>query len=237
MKTISEWIEECEWDISIDSLQKEQLEKYTQILLEWNQKFNLTAITDPQGIIVKHYLDSISLLQYAPPALHSRLLDVGSGAGFPGMVLKILRPDIELFCMDGTQKRVNFLNALVEELKLEGVTNLHLRAEEAGHMQELRESFSYVTARAVARLPMLCEYCLPFVEKGGKFTAMKGPDGKAEAYEARKAIYRLGGKQADLFTFSLPSVDFDRTLIPIEKIRETPNAYPRSKGKIKKEPL
>ncbi|MFT9055532.1 MAG: 16S rRNA (guanine(527)-N(7))-methyltransferase RsmG [Ethanoligenens sp.] len=237
MADFSEYLKESNWNIELHEEQIKQLEMYTQLLLEWNEKINLTAIIDPKEIAVKHYLDSLSLLHFAPPEQGAAILDVGSGAGFPGIVLKIARPDLHLTCMDGTQKRVHFLTMLAETLHLQEVNCLHARAEEAGRQGTLRETFDYVTARAVSNLRMLCEYCLPFVKIGGRFVAMKGPDGETEAHEAQKAIHVLGGKIAHISTFTLPATAFSRTLVEIIKTANTPVAYPRSSGIMKKRPL
>lgn len=227
-----------EWDIALTPRQVEQFADYAAMLAEWNQKMNLTAITELSEVARKHFLDSLSLLRFAPPKEGAAVLDVGSGAGFPGMVLKIVRPDLVLTCMDGTGKRVTFLSALAERLGLAGVACVHARAEEAGRSGiPLRGAFDYVTARAVAGLPMLCELCLPFVRTGGRFVAMKGPDGQAEANAAASAIRKLGGRLADVHAFVLPGTDFSRTLVEIEKTGPTPAQYPRAAGKIKKESL
>lgn len=237
MDEFMEQLKACGWELPLDGAKTALLTDYVQMLVEWNQKINLTAITDPREIEVKHFLDSLSLLAFVPPVQRAAVLDVGSGAGFPGMVLKVARPDLQLTCMDGTQKRVGFLSALVEKLQLTDTVCLHARAEEAGRAPSLREHFDYVTARAVANLRALCEYCLPFVKLGGRFVAMKGPDGEAEAADAKNAIETLGGKIENIYAFTLPSTDFSRTLVEIKKERATPSAYPRPAGKMKKKPL
>lgn len=225
------------WTISLTPQQIGQLDRYRELLLEWNQKFNLTAITDPEEILTKHFLDSLSVLQAFPFEKNAAVLDLGSGAGFPGMVLKIARPDLRLTCLDGTQKKVNFLRTVAEALHLEKVVCLHARAEEAGRLSDLRETFDAVTARAVANFHQLAEYGLPFVKKGGRLIAMKGPGGEAEASDAAKAITLLGGEIGKVSTFTLPATDFSRTLVELRKIGSTPQTYPRPSAKIKKKPL
>lgn len=225
------------WKIDLQTEQIEQLQAYMQLLMEWNEKINLTAIIQPDEIVVKHYLDALALLQFAPPEEGASVLDVGSGAGFPGMVLKIVRPDLQVTCMDGTQKRIHFLSLLAGSLHLQNVDCIHARAEEAGHNAAMREAFSYVTARAVANLRALSEYALPFVKVGGRFVAMKGPDGENEVKEAAHAIYVLGGEVQQIHTYTLPTTEFSRTIIEIRKVRQTPVDYPRSAGKMKKKPL
>lgn len=237
MNELEAYLQAGGWKIVLQADQMEQLHTYMQLLLEWNEKINLTAIVKPEEIVIKHFLDALALLQYAPLEEGASVLDVGSGAGFPGMVLKIVRPDLQLTCMDGTQKRVHFLALLAESLHLQQVNCMHARAEEAGRTAAMREKFSYVTARAVANLRALSEYCLPFVQIGGRFVAMKGPDGEAEVKEAAHAIQVLGGNVQKTFTYSLPTTDFSRTIIEIRKERQTPSVYPRPAGKMKKRPL
>lgn len=237
MYSLETYLKAGQWNVSLGLDQIVQLENYTRLLVEWNQKINLTAIKDPEEIVVKHYLDSLALLQFTPPEKDASVLDVGSGAGFPGIVLKIARPDLQLTCMDGTQKRIHFLEMLSENLGLKGVTCLHARAEEAGRKPELREQFSYVTARAVANLRILSEYCLPFVKCEGRFLAMKGPDGDAEQKDADNAIRILGGSVSHVYAYSLPNTDISRTIIEIQKGKHTSSIYPRAAGKMKKKPL
>lgn len=237
MKELTNAIQTGGWNLPLTDGQLGQLDQYARLLVEWNEKINLTAITDRQEIAVKHFLDSLSLLHFVPPEQNAVVLDVGSGAGFPGMVLRIARPDLRLTCMDGTQKRIHFLSELAAALGLQEVVCLHARAEEAGRDPALRETFDYVTARAVANLHALVEYCLPFVKPGGKFVAMKGPDGATEADKAAKAIQTLGGEIRGVHTFTLPGTDFSRTLIEVAKTGQTPAIYPRPGGKMKKKPL
>lgn len=212
-----------------------QLEIYAIKLLEWNEKINLTAITEPNEIIIKHFIDSLSVLKYLKPKRNDKIIDIGTGAGFPGMVLKIACPDTEVTLLDGHAKRFLFLEDLEKEIGL--FTNkLHMRAEIAGKDPKFRENFDFAVARAVARLPVLSEYCLPFVKKGGKFFAMKGPVAKEEMKDAKAAIEILGGKNATLINEVLP-LDNQRVIISIDKTNNTPNKYPRASAQISKKPL
>lgn len=224
-----------EKSIALPAHVSEQLNTYAALLLEWNEKINLTAITEPKEVIEKHFIDSLSLLHYYEPKQGESLLDVGTGAGFPGMVLKILRPDLSVTLLDGHAKRFLFLEDLQNRLGLT-VTNLHARAELAAKETCYREQFDLVTARAVARLPILAEYCLPFVKPDGVFFAMKGPDGAEELSEAATAISLLGGGAPSLFTERLPG-NHTRVFIRISKQSKTPGKYPRASGQIKKKPL
>ncbi len=221
------------WNIDITDHQLDQLDAFAEILVEYNQKVNLTAITDPEGIEDKHFFDS--LLFAAQPEVQGKMVDVGAGAGFPGIVTKIYKPEIDLTLMEPTGKRVTFLQYACEQLGLEGVTFLKERAEEAAR-KEWREQFDLVSARAVASLPQLAEYCLPLCKVGGTFLAMKGASGEDEVAAARGAIKKLGGKYQETLACELPNGD-QRNLILCKKISQTPPVYPRNGGKIAKSPL
>ena len=209
------------------------LDTYARLLVEYNQKVNLTAITTPEGIEDRHFVDS--LLFAAQPEVAGRLVDVGTGAGFPGVVAKIYKPELQLTLMEPTGKRVEFLRYLCGELGLTGVEFAKERAEEAARKQ-WREVFDVASARAVAALPMLCEYCLPLVRVGGTFLAMKGPDADAERAGSANALRRLGGEYRETRAFTLPDGS-ERRLVVCKKISQTPTAYPRNGGKIAKKPL
>lgn len=213
----------------------EALEIYGRLLIEWNEKINLTAITDPDGIVIKHFTDCMSILKVIDLKPGSTLIDIGSGAGFPGMVLKLLRPEAKVSLLDGHAKRFIFLDALQKELGI-FTENIHMRAELASKDPKYRESFDFVTARAVARLQVLDEYCLPFLKVGGKFVSMKGPDPEEEVKEAKKGIEILGGSNPEIFKEILPD-ESCHSLIAIKKISQTPTKYPRPSGKITKTPL
>lgn len=221
--------------VEMSSEAAEKLDLYAKLLVEWNEKMNLTAITEPTEITNKHFIDSLYLLKFCEIPQGANLIDVGTGAGFPGMVLKIVRPDINLTLLDSLNKRLVFLQEVANLLGIE-VKTLHSRAEDAGRSPELRESFDFATARAVARLSSLCEYCLPLVKIGGKMISMKGSDGRNELDEATFAIKALGGSTEVYSEYELPNSD-PRSIILIKKISQTPPKYPRQGVKISKKPL
>ena len=221
----------------LDVAQTDQLAAYDSLLLEWNQKMNLTAITDPREVAVKHIVDSLSAFD---PSLFKdgiRAIDVGTGAGFPGLVLKIYFPSMELVLLDSLQKRVKFLEAVVSELGLSGVTCVHGRAEEAARQKNYRERFDVAFSRAVARLSVLAEYTLPFVRVGGSLLALKGARYAEEMAEAETAAKILGGSAPTSKTLKLPGLDDGRAIVRIDKIKPTPKAYPRKSGTPEKKPL
>lgn len=229
----------AEFSVEVTPELAERLDVYARLLVEWNEKMNLTAITDPVGMTVKHFADSLAAAPLLPEGAFS-LVDVGTGAGFPGVPLALLRPDCQLTLLDSLNKRLNFLEALCGELGL-SARRIHARAEEGGRRPELRESFDVATARAVAALPALCEYCLPFVKVGGRFLALKGPDGGREAAAAERAMELLGGELAEVRAVTLPAFGeeeaLSRNIIRIDKNRPTPPQYPRQGTKIVKKPL
>lgn len=217
--------------VSIEQYEKFKL--YAELLVEWNKKMNLTAITDRRGIAIKHFLDSVLPLRFLDVPNGASLIDVGTGAGFPGLPLKIMRPDIKLTLLDSLNKRVNFLSEVCKSADLSAEC-IHARAEEGSRKPEYREKFDISTARAVAAMPVLAEYCLPYVKAGGVFAALKG---RNENYkESENAVKLLGGEIADVTEYTLPDGD-GRTLICIKKIKETPGKYPRNSGQIAKKPL
>lgn len=209
-------------------------EIYLKELLAWNQKFNLTSITDPGEIRLKHFEDSLALLQILKLTDES-VVDIGAGAGFPGIPLKIVCPDIKLTLVEATRKKAEFLKHLVAKLTLKEVAVLWGRAEEIA--KNKREAFDLAVSRAVAKLNILSEYCLPFVKIGGQFIAYKEENVEAEVASAQKAIERLGGKIKAIIKVKLPNSDLTRSLVLIEKIAPTPPAFPRRPGMAKKNPL
>ena len=221
------------WNIELTGTQLDLLDRYAELLVSYNEKVNLTAITTPEGLEDRHFADS--LLFAAQPEVSGRMVDVGTGAGFPGVVAKIYKPELELALMEPTGKRMDFLKYVCGELGLTGVEFVRERAEEAARKQ-WREAFDLASARAVAALPVLCEYCLPLVKVGGHFLAMKGPDADNELELASNALRKLGGRAADDRAFTLPDGSARRLLV-MEKISQTPPAYPRNGGKIAKKPL
>lgn len=221
--------------IILSDTQLSQFQRYMELLVEWNQKMNLTAITDPEGVTVKHFFDSLLLLKAVELPQGASLIDVGTGAGFPGIPVAIARPDIKLTLLDSLNKRLVFLAEVCRELGIQADIH-HARAEEGGRQKELREQFDFATARAVAGMNVLSEYCVPFVKPGGAFVAMKGPDGEEEAKQAARAIGVLGGKAEKLAQFTLPDGSH-RCIVVVRKVRETPDTYPRHGSKISKKPL
>ena len=221
--------------ISINDEQLSRFDLLSELLVDQNKTMNLTAITDPDGIAVKHFADSISVLSAADIPQGARILDVGTGAGFPGIPLLIMRPDIDLTMIDSTAKKLKYVENTVNELGLIATT-LHTRAEEAGQSKEYREKFDFVCSRAVAALNVLCEYCLPFVKQNGLFIAMKGAKAQEEIDAAKSAIKTLGGKIVAEKSFTL-SDGGERTLVVIKKISQVPPKYPRPSAQIAKKPL
>lgn len=224
------------FDINLEQKMTDRFVTYAQLLVEWNEKINLTAITDDEGIVIKHFLDSLSLLPLLPAEART-LIDVGTGAGFPGIPLKICSERLNVTLLDSLEKRVKFLNELCVSLDLKDISAVHGRAEDFGVDKKYREQYDVATARAVANLPVLMEYCLPFVKVGGIFAAMKGPDAKEELKESKKALDVLGGEVLEVKTFTLPQTDYERCIILIRKCRHTPPGYPRKSGKPTKVPI
>ena len=225
------------FNIHLNKQQIQALNTYTNELVEWNNKINLTAIRDAANIRTKHYLDSFSCIlawKNNPP---SSLIDVGSGAGFPGIPLKILYPHLQLTLVESVGKKANFCRHLVETLNFKDIKIIHARAEDVGQLNDYRESYDWAVARAVARLPVLVEYLLPLVRVGGNILAQKGETGPAEAHSAEGAIKLLGGHIRQLLPVTLPGVVEQRYLIVIDKIATTPPGYPRKAGIPSKEPL
>ena len=214
-----------------------QFDIYYQLLIEWNQKMNLTAITEPAEVAVKHMVDSLTAFDETLFFSGASIADVGTGAGFPGVPLKLFQPDLKLTLIDSLQKRLNFLTAVIETTGMKDVAILHYRAEEAGQKKELREAFDFVTSRAVARLPVLCELCLPLVKIGGYFVALKGAQYETELVEAERALRVLGAEVAQVKPVQLPGLEDVRAVIYLKKVKATPKAYPRRAGLPEKKPL
>ena len=206
-----------------------------KLLLEWNEKINLTAIIEQNDIILKHFIDSITINKYIEQS--NSIIDIGTGAGFPGIPLKIMNQNKKITLVDSLNKRINFLNEVCKEISLENIQCIHARAEELASDLEYRENYETVVSRAVARLNVLIEYMLPFVKKGGLCICMKGPNIDGELEEAKNAIKLLGGKIKSVESFFLPDSDIERNVIIIEKVAETPKKYPRKAGLPSKQPI
>ena len=221
--------------LTLDETAISRLNTYGNMLIEWNEKMNLTAITDPEEVLYKHFLDCLLFFKNVDVKQQAKVIDVGTGAGFPGMVLKIARPDIELTLMDGLNKRLTFLNAVLSELNLKAKT-VHMRAEDGGKNKDYREKYDIACARAVANLPVLCEYCIPFVKQGGQFVAMKGAAAQEELSASANAYKILGCEKPTIICESLRENEA-RAFIVSKKVSQTPPKYPRMGGKIAKSAL
>lgn len=225
-----------DFNIKLTETQLEQFEMYFNLLVEWNKKINLTAITDAQGVAVKHFADSLEFFNYIDVPQGASIIDVGTGAGFPGIVLKIARPDIKLTLLDSLNKRLVFLQDVLNKTGLEAKL-IHSRAEDSAQKPEYREKFDFVVSRAVAQLNVLSEFCLGYVKKGGRFVALKGPNADEEISNAKNALKILGGKVINKYEFNLPRDGGSRNILEIKKVNTTPQKYPRNSGKIKASPL
>lgn len=222
-------------NFDLEDSQIKRFYRYFELLIDWNNKINLTAITEMKEVIVKHFLDSVMLLKYVDLKQNSSLADIGTGAGFPAIPVKIMRPDVDITLIDSLNKRIKFLDEVSQELNL-GARCIHIRAEEAGKNKDFREKFDYVTARAVANLRDLSEYCIPLVKVNGYFVSLKGYEIDEEVESARKAISILGGELEKKNKFILNMTE-KRSIICIKKISQTSTKYPRPANKISKNPL
>lgn len=223
------------FEIEIDEDAFARLDKFAELLIETNKSFNLTAIKEPDDVTVKHFADCLAIFKYVNIPENAKIIDVGTGAGFPGLVLKLARPDINMTFLDSTKKKLGFIENVLNECGVKGET-LHMRAEEAAQLSKYREQFDFATARAVAALPLLSEYCLPFVKQGGSFVSMKSAESNEEMEAARKAIGILGGKINEDIVFDLVE-NMPRRIITIKKNSQTPTKYPRPSAQIAKKPL
>ena len=230
--------EELEYfEITLSDRQKEQFDRYYELMIEKNRVMNLTGITDYDEVCLKHFTDSLTIVRIKNMDQVKSLIDIGTGAGFPGIPIKIVFPHIEVVLLDSLNKRLKFLDEVIEQLSLEKIATLHGRAEDYAKKKEYREQFDLSVSRAVANLSTLSEYCLPFVKQGGSFISYKSADSDDEIQQAEKAVKILGGDICKVDKFRLPESEIGRSLVEIKKIKSTPGKYPRKAGVPGKEPL
>lgn len=211
--------------------------KYKSMIQEWNKKVNLTAITEDEDIIKKHFIDCIKIYKFDKFKELNKIIDIGTGAGFPGIPIKIVQEEKEVVLLDSLNKRIKFLDEVSKELKLENIKSLHGRAEDYAQKEEFREKFDGAVSRAVANISVLSEFCLPYIKVGGYFIAMKGPNVSEEIEEGRRAIELLGGKLQEVIQVEVEESDLKHNLVVIKKIKRTNNKYPRKAGMVTKKPL
>lgn len=223
--------------IQLSPLQEEQFQEYKDLIVEWNEKIDITAITDDWEIDNKHFLDSLTVFRKPWIKAGSSVIDIGTGGGFPGVPMKIVEPTLQITLLDSLQKRISFLDAVIGKLGLSGIRAFHARAEEVARKEKYRDSFDVCVSRAVAPLSTLLEYCLPYVKVGGIFIAMKGPGAQEEIDSAARALQALGGRIKEIDSFTMTEEAYQRNLIIVEKISPTPKKYPRGQGKPRKDPL
>ena len=226
-----------ELGITLDEIQKKQFTDFYEYLVEKNKVMNLTGITEFQEVLIKHFLDSLACVKAVDMSRIKRIMDIGTGAGFPGVPLKIAFPHLEACLLDSLKKRVNFLEETFQMLKLEKITAIHGRAEEYAKNKQYRETYDLCVSRAVSNLATLSEYCLPYVKTGGYFISYKSGTVQEEVEQAQKAVKIIGGKIQDVVYFQLPDSEIQRSFVVIEKIKATPGRYPRKAGTPLKEPL
>ena len=238
MSNIETFINGCnELGIELDEKKIERFKQFKELLKEWNEKINITAITDDVEIDIKHFLDSVTIFKTGKISADKKIIDIGTGGGFPGVPINIIEEGTDVTLFDSLNKRLIFLNEVISQLGLNNIRTIHGRAEEYGRKEEYREMFDIATSRAVASLDTLSEYCLPFVKVGGYFVALKGPEVEEEIKDSQEAIKILGGTIEDRIDVKLPSSDIVHNLLVIKKIKQTPTKYPRGGGKPKKNPL
>ena len=223
--------------VEVDRKKIDQFNQFYDLIVEWNNVMNLTAITDYKDVVEKHFLDSLSIERILKLDDIKAVMDVGTGAGFPGMPLKIIYPELKITLLDSLNKRVKFLNEVIRQLELKNIDAIHGRAEDIGKNENYREKYDLCVSRAVANLATLSEYCMPFVRVGGVFVSYKSGDIDEEVLKSKKAISLFGGKIDEVVKFQLPGTDINRAFVKIKKIKKTPKKYPRKSGIPSKEPL
>lgn len=224
-------------EVSLNDKELDSFSKFMDFMIKWNDRVRLTSITEENEVIDKHFIDSLTALKSKIIKDYDKVLDLGTGGGFPGIPLKIINPTIELTMLDSRLKKIEYLEEVINEFKFENTVAIHGRAEDYGQLPNYRENFNIVVSRAVANLTVLVEYCLPFVKKDGYFIAMKGSKSDEEINDAKKAIKLLGGSIEKVLEFQLPGTNYDRSIILIKKVGRTPKKYPRNPGKPKKKPI
>ena len=224
-------------NLELTETQYEQFIKYMRLVQEWNEKINLTAITEDEEFIKKHFIDCMKAFKSDAIRNAKTIIDVGTGAGFPGMPIAILHPNAHITLLDSLNKRINFLNIVVRELGLKNVTTIHSRAEDGARKPELREKFDIATSRAVANMAVLSELCMPYVKKGGYFVALKGPSIDEELENGSNAIKILGGELKEIIEVSIEETDLKHNIVEVKKVKECPKTYPRKAGTVNKKPL
>lgn len=226
-----------ELGIQLTDNQINQFETYYELLVEWNKVMNLTGITEYNEVMQKHFVDSLSIVRAVDMGQCKKVLDMGTGAGFPGIPIKIVFPHLEVVLLDSLNKRIKFLNEVIEKLGLSDITAIHGRAEDYAKQKEYREMFDLCVSRAVANLSSLCEYCIPYTMLHGKFISYKSGNIEEELANAKNAVFLLGGKMQKTEKFTLPGSDIERSLVVIEKVKKSPGKYPRKAGLPAKEPI
>ncbi|WP_066889307.1 16S rRNA (guanine(527)-N(7))-methyltransferase RsmG [Clostridium nigeriense] len=232
-------MKEASMEVGFDLTEKQynQFITYMKLLQEWNEKINLTAITEDEEVIKKHFIDCIKAFKSKAVRNAKTVIDVGTGAGFPGLPIAIMNPDISVTLLDSLNKRINFLNTVVAQLELKNVTTIHSRAEDGARKPELRESFDVATSRAVANMAVLSEFCLPYVRVNGYFVALKGPAIEEELKEGQKAINTLGGSLENIIEVNIEESDLKHNIVEIKKVNKCPKTYPRKAGTVNKKPI
>lgn len=223
--------------LDLTETQYNQFIKYMRLLQEWNEKINLTAIIEDEEVIKKHFIDCIKIFKSEPIRNAKTLIDVGTGAGFPGLPIAIMNPNIQVTLLDSLNKRINYLNIVIRELGLKNVVTIHSRAEDGARNKQLREKFDIATSRAVANMAVLSEFCIPFVKVGGHFIALKGPAIEEELKEGQKAIEVLGGELINKIEYDIEKSDLNHNIVEIRKLKQCSNVYPRKAGTINKKPI